>query len=473
MAKYRLNRKLSAFLTNPLVAILIVALAVTGGVMLAKSRGTVSEYFCQGVYINNVDMSCYTKAQGEAQLEAWSNSVLGAEYILTCGDSSWSFCPADMDASYNISEVLANAWNLGHTGSASDMNLVQQQLRQTPQYFYLTFTYSEKKLDKFIDKIEEAVYVEPVDADIVLSSTQPIVVGDSVDGQELDSEALKETLLGLMQYGSTSRVIELPVVAKAAAVSSDSAQDGLQLIVTYSTSLTESSTARCGNVRLALSNFNGFEVKPGEVVSFNEIVGERSTLRGYVEGAVYSGTSVTTGIGGGVCQASSTLYGAMMYAGCDVVERHHHTLIVGYCDASMDAAVSETALDDFVFQNNTENTMYIYTEVVNKERATVYVYSNRPEYRIELVSTILQSNIKNPEIDTVKDYTGTYAYYTDQHVLKETGKLGRRSMLERVYYDWDTGAEVKRETLSEDYYSGERDTYYVGVHDPVTGEIVS
>ena len=90
----------------------------------------------------------------------------------------------------------------------------------------------------------------------------------------------------------------------------------------------------------------------------------------------------------------------------------------------------------------------------------------RSDYRIELVSTILQNDIKNTAVTYVKDESGKYAYYTDEYKLKKEGKLGRRSKLERVFYDWNTGEEVKRELVSEDYYSGERDTYWVGVHKP-------
>ena len=97
------------------------------------------------------------------------------------------------------------------------------------------------------------------------------------------------------------------------------------------------------------------------------------------------------------------------------------------------------------------------------------IYGARPEYRIELVPTIIQNDIKNPNIITVPDERGIYAYYVDDYRLKKAGKLGRRSKLERVFYDWDTGEEVKRETISEDYYMGERDTYWVGVHPIASG----
>ncbi|MBQ3169761.1 MAG: VanW family protein, partial [Clostridia bacterium] len=285
----------------------------------------------------------------------------------------------------------------------------------------------------------------------------------------LDEEALYETLVDVMLAGG-AKEIPLPVKEKNAAVSSNDAEDGLQLIVSYNTSLEESSSARKRNVRLALNNFNGFELKSGELASFNEIVGERTVLRGYSEATVYYGASVTSGIGGGICQASSTLYGALLKAGMDIIERAPHTMVVSYCAASMDAAVSDDALQDLVFINNTDYNIYIFTNVnMSEETATVEIYGTRPDYRIELESTIIQNNIKNPNISTVKDPTGVYAYYTDDYTIKTVGKLGRRSKLERIYYDWDTGAEVKRELISEDYYEGERDVYYVGVHPVASG----
>ena len=464
MATKKRKLKAGPLLQNPLFAIAAVAVVVFIIVSLFKSGGTNSKYFCQGIYINSVDMSSYTKEQGKSMLEKWSSSLLDQSYTFTFEDKNWFFTPSDFKASYNTGDVLQRAWNLGHTGNRSDQSVTQQNLRYNPQEFWIELSYDEDKLDSFIDSIYNEVYIAPVDADIVITATKPVVVADSTDGRELNREAFKETLVNLMKYRSDSTLMELPVEEKLPAVSSSAAEDGLQQIVSYATDLSASSTSRCGNVRLALSNFNGFAVRPGETVSFNEVVGERSAVRGYAEGTVYYGENVTTGMGGGVCQASSTLYGALMYAGMDVIERNHHNMVVDYCPPSMDAAVSEDALQDFIFVNNTDYTIYIYTEVINKVEARVTIYGSHPEYRIELVPTITQNNIKNPAINMVEDKEGTYCYYKTQTMLIKEGKLGRRSTLERVYYDRDTGVEVKRELLSDDYYSGERDTYYIGTH---------
>lgn len=475
MATKKRKIKPGPLLQNPLFAIALVALIVVIIVSLFKNSGTGSKYFCQGIYINSVDMSSYTKEQGEAMLKKWTSSLLDKSYTFTFEDKSWTFSPSDCKASYNSGEVLQRAWNLGHTGNRADQSVTQQNLRYDPQEFWVELSYDEEKMDSFIDEIYNEVYIAPIDADIVITATKPVVVADSTEGRELDREGFKQQLIDLMKYGGQPALLQLPVEVRHPAVSSNEAEDGLQQIVSYATDLSASSTSRCGNVKLALSNFNGFAVRPGETVSFNEVVGPRTAVRGYAEGTVYYGENVTTGMGGGVCQASSTLYGALMYAGMDVIERNHHAMVVDYCQASMDAAVSEDAMQDFVFVNNTDYTIYIYTEVINKVEARVTVYGSLPEYRIELISTITQNNIKNPAINQVRDEEGIYCYYTTQTMLMKEGKLGRRSTLTRVYYDRNTGAEVKRELLSDDYYSGERDTYYVGIHSineqPITTEV--
>ena len=447
---------------NPVVAIGLVVAVVLIFVFIRRGANSNSGYYCEGVRINNVDMSVYKKSEGEKMLTSWADGLTQKQYTLDFEGTTWTFTPKDVGASYNTEIVLEKAWNLGHTGSKSDRNSTMMSLRYSPQDLWTEFTYDEGKLDAFIDGIAQSVYIAPIDADILVTANKPVVLSESRVGRALDEEALKETLIRRMTEGGDT-LIELPVERKLPSVSSDEAEHGLELIVQYSTDLSASSSSRCNNVKLALSNFNGFVLKPGETVSFNETVGERTVLRGYSEAPVYYGDTVSVGVGGGVCQASSTLYGAILKAGMSVIERHNHNMVVAYCEASTDAAVSEDASQDFVFTNNTDYTIYIYVNV-NRENATVMIYGRRPDYRIELEPTVLQNNIKNPNIATVKDETGNFAWYTDEYQLKTEGKLGRRSMLERAYYDWNTGAEVKRELISEDFYQGERDTYYVGVH---------
>ena len=468
----RCKYKAGKIYTNPIFALVVVVLVIAVLLLISKSAGDApnSDFYAQGVYINNVDMSRYTRQEGEKQVQQWASSILGKEYTFTFSNPddgqiySWDFTPSMVDARMNVDDVLARSWSLGHSGSRSDQAKTQQDLRNQPVYFTIALSYDQEKFDAYVDSIyyDSKIYIQPVDAQIVLTATKPEVYAPSSDGRELNREKFTQMLLSPMNNGSNTTVFELPVEITMPAVSSDLAENGLQLIAEYSTDLSESSSDRCSNVQLALSKFNGYEVKPGESVSFNAVVGPRTILQGFKEATVYYGDTVTNGVGGGVCQASSTLYGAILMAGMDVTERDHHSLIVGYCQSSMDAAVSDK--QDFVFMNHTDYTIYIYTNVINKVKATVYVYGNRPDYRIELVSTITQNNIKNPASDIREDKTGEVAYYDTDIVLVKEGKLGRKSKLERLYYDWNTNALVDKELISEDYYAGERDIYYQGIH---------
>ena len=130
----------------------------------------------------------------------------------------------------------------------------------------------------------------------------------------------------------------------------------------YSTNFNPRETNRTENLRLAAKAIDGKRLAPGEQFSFNETVGERTVARGYKEAMIIEGNSFTLGLGGGICQVSSTLYNAAALAKLEIVERHHHSLTVGYVPPGKDATVAWPVLD-FKFRNNTQNALVIRTFV--------------------------------------------------------------------------------------------------------------
>ena len=102
---------------------------------------------------------------------------------------------------------------------------------------------------------------------------------------------------------------------------------------------------RAINVGLAADAIDGTLLMPGETFSYNATVGPRTTAKGYVEATVYNSGEITTGIGGGICQVSSTLYAAMIDCGLPATERHAHSLPVHYLPKGYDATVAYGSLD--------------------------------------------------------------------------------------------------------------------------------
>ena len=122
------------------------------------------------------------------------------------------------------------------------------------------------------------------------------------------------------------------------------------MIGSFYTTLINSSEGRTNNVILACEKINGTIVNSGEIFSFNNTVGQRSSQAGYKDAPIFSGNKVIDGIGGGICQASSTLYNATMASGLQVIERHPHSLPVKYCPPLLDATVS-WGIEDYKFKN--------------------------------------------------------------------------------------------------------------------------
>ncbi len=123
-----------------------------------------------------------------------------------------------------------------------------------------------------------------------------------------------------------------------------------QTLGTSTTSFARSNRNRSNNIELATKACNGYIIKPGETFSFNTVVGKRTTERGYKEAGVYSNGQTDTGIGGGICQVSSTLFNAALESNMVITARRSHSLSVSYLPRGRDAAVSWGG-PEFKFKN--------------------------------------------------------------------------------------------------------------------------
>ena len=419
------------------------------------------------VYVNGVSLRGYTREEGYALFDTIEENWKNTSYELYYGDASWTFSPSTFDAELNEEDVLERAWNFGRVGRISSRKQLVKSLNDQPYSFESDITYDEAKVQAFIDTMSAAIDKEPVDAVVAAEVSGPRVVVESEEGVSLLQDDTLDLLKELLIYGSEQARVELPVQIISPALSTEEAEASLgngDPIAECVTSIEGSRSNRKHNVRTALSRFNGLKVEPGETVSFNAVALERTVANGYKEAIEYSEGENTTGIGGGTCQASTTLYGALLRAGVTIVERHNHSMTVGYCNPSGDAAVTDSGSKDLVFRNDSEAPIYIYTSVTDTQ-AIVRIYGVRPEYRYEFRSIVTQDNIM-PSSESVRvDTTGEYATYTDEKVLVEEGKPGRRSELWRDSYDWETGELVDSVQISSDYYSPGKDIYYVGIQE--------
>lgn len=140
--------------------------------------------------------------------------------------------------------------------------------------------------------------------------------------------------------------------------------NGTYLISEYKTRYNEQNINRSINIKIAVNKINETVVYPGEIFSFNEIVGNRTSDAGFKSATVYQEGKITEGIGGGVCQVSTTLYNATMYANLMIIERKSHLFLPSYISAGRDATIADEYID-FKFKNTRKSPIKIVSNASN------------------------------------------------------------------------------------------------------------
>lgn len=161
-----------------------------------------------------------------------------------------------------------------------------------------------------------------------------------------------------------------------------------QEISSFSTSFQSSVWQRKENIRLSASKFEGVILKSGEKISFNKVVGNRTEENGYKKAIVIENGVYTGGVGGGVCQTSTTIYNAALRGGLKILEVHPHSLSPEYVDASFDAMVSNDG-SDLVFSNIYPYPVKISAKTEN-DKLTVKIYAPK---KIQGLEIAVYSNI--------------------------------------------------------------------------------
>ncbi|MBR4260575.1 MAG: VanW family protein, partial [Clostridia bacterium] len=159
---------------------------------------------------------------------------------------------------------------------------------------------------------------------------------------------------------------------------------------------------RNANIALAAKSINSAVLMPGETFSFNDLIGECSTRTGYKESTIYMNGELSTGIGGGICQVSTTLYNAVLRSNLEIVERRNHSLGVTYVPAGHDAMVS-IGSSDFKFKNNRDYPVKVVAYVgTGSITCEIQGLKQDVEYEVKLESKMIEKTDEKYKVETYK-----------------------------------------------------------------------
>lgn len=229
----------------------------------------------------------------------------------------------------------------------------------------------QTKLDNLMNKLDNQMYTAPVNAAIDRSGK----IIPEKNGYRLHRENFKEQFHTYF-FGNSSASIEAPRMKLYPKVDKNLlANIRTTRIGSYVTFFNKNNKHRSQNISLAAESINNTVVFPGETFSFNTVVGNRTAARGYLRAPIIVRGELSEGIGGGICQVSSTLFNAIDNAGLKVVERYSHSRRVPYVPAGRDATVSWYG-PDFRFTNKYSEPVLIRA-VMHGGSVTVVIFSTR------------------------------------------------------------------------------------------------
>lgn len=252
----------------------------------------------------------------------------------------------DLGLTVDVDRTVAAAQQVGHHGSLARRWRQTQDARHGEIDVDLVWSIDEQVIREFVAQYVDTMRVEPVDARLDLAGHRKI---SDTPGEALDVEATTAEIAAALvaELDGSSPQLGMVVAPLSADVTLHDLEDidVSKVLASFDTKFAPFKKNRSHNVMRAAQQLDGLIIRPGQTVSFNKHVGERTPERGYKMAPVIVGDELTQGWGGGTCQVSSTLHGAALYGGLDIVQRRSHSRPSSYTKLGLDATVSYPQVD--------------------------------------------------------------------------------------------------------------------------------
>lgn len=440
-----------------------VAVAVLG-VLLMALCGTIyvvctEPYVLPGVDVAGLGLAGLTREEAEAALVGFVGKEISRPLILTDGVRKWKIDPVkDLGLQVDIRTTVLRAHLVGRSGTLARRLSSRFRARRAGYTVDLCLSFDEARFWRLAEDISVSVNRNPQSALVFVGENGTIQVTGSRPGRRVSVRRLAE-LIREAVISPSERTVVLPVeIIEPRLTAERLASLGVvKPLASYSTRFDASDRERSKNIEIAAETISGYILAPGEIFSFNAVVGPRDGGAGYRRAPVIMEDRLIEDVGGGVCQVSSTLYNAALLAGLEIVARSSHSLPPSYVPLGRDATVAFDYLD-LRFRNTTPGYVLILVEARGGVVTARLFGTPSPRRRITIQTEI----IRRIEPGTLEK-------------LDESLPPGKRIVEEEGSYGYDVkvwrnvsvdGRLVSRELLSVDHYRSRPTIVRVGPSPP-------
>lgn len=422
-----------------------------------------------GIFAGNINLSGMTAREAEAAVETYVDGLKSVEITLqAAAETEVKTTAGEMGLAWANPELITEAVEIGSRGNVIQRYCVQKDLEHEKKIFPILLEldtqaisdilndrcvmYDVQAVPAALERVDGVFHVREGHTGYLLDvETSIAIIYDYITGS-WDHQPCK-ILLDIEETEPEGNAEELAKV-----------QD---LLGSFTTSFASSNSARSANIANGCGRINGLTLYPGDEFSMHDTVSPFTEENGYYKAGTYVDGKVVDGLGGGICQVSTTLYNAVLRAELEVTKRYNHSMVVSYVEPGEDAAIAQSSGKDFRFVNNQEYPVYIEGYISEKKITfNVYGKETRPQNReVRYESEILEV-IRPTSDDITADPSQPIGYYK----VTAGAHIGYRAKLWKVVLV-DGREESRTEVNSSKYKMVPRSvTIGVATSDPAAYE---
>lgn len=424
------------------------------------------------------DLSGLTYDEAAEVIRNIGDEILRKEVSISCGKNSLKYTLENLHIKVDTEGQTKLLKDRVISGNLLERYKAARDMEREPLNLELKYEASKRDIVTQLKSVMKKWEKKMIDATVSFETGEQVVT-PSRDGLKFDVKPGVTKLLDALADGTILEegVFEIdPGAVEIPAEFTTEQASAYTILGKYTTKYPEPTTDilknREQNLIISAGNIDGREFAPGEEISALRMYGDVTEANGYRKAATIMGGSHVDAVGGGICQTTTTLYNAALYAELEIVYRHNHSMVSNYVPVSRDAMVYYAGWDhqsyeyDFVLRNNTSDTIRIET-IVNQEDTTLTVmiigHDDRPVGRsVEYVSEILSCS--PPPISNVVDPNLVNSYAPHARIYYQLGdnspEPAMTARLWKIVYQ--DGKEVER-TLqnAQDVYKAQASTFAV------------
>lgn len=440
------RRKRQRALFGLILFCLIIIFGTAYFVMNRYVSKSPDDRICDNIYISAVNVSGMTKKQAAAAMEDYLAENSQTEVTLKVGKKSAKATLEELGLSYkNIEKTVDAAYNYGKSGGLLKRYRNLKKLSKEKLVLNERYVLQAKTAKKFLKKKAVPLTNHAVNASMEKTSDGFQITAEK-EGKTLNVKKSVAAVEKKLNNGWKKKAFSVKMVQKKEnpTVTEKDLKTVKDKLGSYSTDA--GGGERRQNLKTGVEKINGTVLAPGEEMSVHDVTAPYDEEHGYVAAGSYENGQVVETYGGGICQVSTTLYNAVLYAELEVTERYPHSMLVAYIDPSRDAAIAGD-VKDLKFKNSYDTPVYIEGYIDGDNQLTFNIYGKDTrkkgrtvEYESETLSTEEPGKTYQADADAP---IGSVEYEGSPH----TGKSAK--LWKIVKQD---GKEVSRDVVNESSY---------------------